>query len=76
MRPTWLLSGQSAGSVVRRPVLLGTALLGDLEMLARYFLVADAVMLVKRDIILFILIIIFLLYNRLGLVLINRNTHF
>lgn len=49
MRPTWLLSGQVAGSVVRRPVLLGTTLLGVLEMLARYFRVADAVMLVKEN---------------------------
>lgn len=48
MRPTWLLSGQCAGSVVRRPVLLGTRLLGALEMLALYFRVADAAELEKR----------------------------
>ena len=44
MRPTWLLSGQVAGSVVLLPVLFGTTQLGDLEILARYCRVADAVM--------------------------------
>lgn len=45
MRPMWLLSGQTAGRVVRRPVVFGTmlALAGALERLARYFLVADSV---------------------------------
>lgn len=42
MRPTWLLSGQGAGSDVRCPVLLGRTLLGALDMLARYFRVANA----------------------------------
>lgn len=49
MRPTWLLSGQEASSAVRRPVLFGTTLIGVLEMLARYFLVAEAVMFVKGN---------------------------
>lgn len=47
MRPTWLLSGQGAGSLVLRPVLLGTTLLGVLEMLARYFRVAETVLVVR-----------------------------
>lgn len=55
MRPTWLLSGQWAGSVVRRPVLFGTTLLGVLEILARYLRVVDAV--IKQDFILIMLLI-------------------
>lgn len=48
MRPTWLLSGQVAGSVVLRPVLFGTTLFGALEMLARYFRVAETVIFIKE----------------------------
>lgn len=42
MSPTWLLSGQTAGSFVLLPVLLGTMEFGVLEMLTRYFRVAEA----------------------------------
>lgn len=42
MRPTWELSGQWAGRAVRWPVLLGTTLLGALEILAWYLRVAEA----------------------------------
>lgn len=42
MRPTLLLSGQVDGSVVRRPVLLGTAPTEVLGMRARYLRVTEA----------------------------------
>lgn len=41
MRPTWLLSGQVDGSVVRRPELFGTALTELLGMRARYLRVTE-----------------------------------
>lgn len=68
MRPTWLLSGQTAGSEVRRPVLFGTTLFGVLEMLARYFLVAEAV----KEITLLIFIKVFKSGNNCNL-LGNKN---
>lgn len=42
MRPTWLLSGQKDGSVVRRPVLFGAAPTEIVGMLARYLRVTEA----------------------------------
>lgn len=41
MRPTWLLSGQGDGSVVRWPVLFGAAPTGTVGMLARYLQVTE-----------------------------------
>lgn len=49
MRPTWLLSGQVDGSVVRRPELFGTALTELLGMRARYLRVTETAIIMSGN---------------------------